>query len=109
MGRLGVEPANAEDPSMVLFPNGTTKAELANILNRNKGAITLFGAAAVLRIGSGIGPMNIGESEAFYIFRVSLPGVSANDRSFSCVVDPTGMVEIQGVSTAWEQVVERPS
>ncbi|CAI0409914.1 unnamed protein product [Linum tenue] len=103
-----VEPANTEDPSMVFFPNGTTEAEFANILNRNRGAIALSGAAAVQKIGSGIGQMNIGESDGFYIFRISLPGVSGNDNSFSCVVDPTGMVEIHGVSTTGEQVVEKP-
>ncbi|CAL1386768.1 unnamed protein product [Linum trigynum] len=103
-----VEPANTEDPSLVFFPNGTTEAEFANILNRNRGAIALSGIAAMQKIGSGIGQMNIGESDGFYIFRVSLPGVSGNDRSFSCVVDPTGMVEIQGVSTTGEQVVEKP-
>ncbi|CAN0880399.1 Alpha-crystallin domain-containing protein 22.3 [Linum grandiflorum] len=60
------------------------------------------------RITTGIGQMNIGESAEFYNFRISLPGVAGNDGTFRCQLDPSGLVEIQGVTSTGEQVVERP-
>ncbi|CAN1143816.1 Alpha-crystallin domain-containing protein 22.3 [Linum perenne] len=97
-----------EEPSMVFFPTGTTESEYVNILNRNSSAIVLSGASAMQKITPGVGQMNIGESDEFYNFSISLPGVAANDGSFKCEVDPSGLVEIEGVTTTGGQVVEKP-
>ncbi|GMN43811.1 hypothetical protein TIFTF001_013008 [Ficus carica] len=99
--------ANVErvGPAIIFLSSFTTREEWDNIMATNKLGVALTGSAAMGKIGSIIGLMDIGECEHSYLFRVSLPGVSRDESEFSCDVEPDGKVLIKGVTTTGEQIV----
>ncbi|KAF4349195.1 hypothetical protein G4B88_026113 [Cannabis sativa] len=92
-------------PAIIFLSSFTTKEDWENIMATNKIGVALTGSAAVGKIGPIIGLMDIGECEDSYLFRVSLPGVSRDEREFSCDIEPDGKVQIKGVTTTGEQIV----
>ncbi|KAL2325482.1 hypothetical protein Fmac_024540 [Flemingia macrophylla] len=90
--------------------------------------VSLTGSAAMGQVGSIVGPVDIGECEDAYLFRVALPGVKRDENlldmgngtayvgqlghkkwEFSCEVDVDGTVSISGVTTTGEKMVYRHS
>lgn len=76
--------ANVErvGPAIIFLSSFTTREEWDNIMATNKLGVALTGSAAMGKIGSIIGLMDIGECEHSYLFRVSLPGVSRDESEF---------------------------
>ncbi|KAH7543093.1 hypothetical protein FEM48_Zijuj02G0146600 [Ziziphus jujuba var. spinosa] len=93
------------DPAMIFFSSFTTKKDWENVMATTKAGVALTGSAAVGKIGPIIGLMDIGECEDSYLFRVSLPGVSVDEKEFSCDVEPDGKVLIKGITTTGEKIV----
>ncbi|KAL9450528.1 hypothetical protein AB3S75_012292 [Citrus x aurantiifolia] len=56
-------------------------------------------------VGTGIGAVDIAESDDSYAFRVALPGVARDEKDFTCDIDPDGKVTIKGVTTTGEKTV----
>ncbi|CAA7037218.1 unnamed protein product [Microthlaspi erraticum] len=96
-----------EGPSMILFPSGPN-AEFHNLTDQMKiGAVALTGSAAMGTIGHTVGLIDIAESDDSYFFRVSLPGVSRDEKDFSCNIEPDGTVLIKGITTTGEETICR--
>ncbi|XP_024027631.1 alpha-crystallin domain-containing protein 22.3 isoform X1 [Morus notabilis] len=92
-------------PAIIFLSSFTTREDWDNLMASNKLGVALTGSAAMGKIGSIIGLMDIGECEDSYLFRVSLPGVSRDESEFSCDIEPDGKVLIKGVTTTGEQIV----
>lgn len=103
-GDVDTKPAEAGS-SMVFFPSQTTQKVLDDIMDSARNGIGLAGSAATGNVGPIVGAMDIGESDDAYLFRVSLPGVSRDEKDFSCDIDPDGTVFIKGVTTTGESTV----
>ncbi|KAJ4830310.1 hypothetical protein Tsubulata_018247 [Turnera subulata] len=98
-------PTEKVGPSLVFFPSHVSKTESDNIMVSGLSGVKLTGAAATGSIGPTVGMMDIGESEDSYMFRVSLPGVSRNEKDFNWDIQPDGKVTIKGVTTTGERIV----
>lgn len=101
------ETAEEDGPASVFIPFHSTIEEEDKILSATKSGITLTGSAALRALGPDLGILDIGESETSYLFRVSLPGVSMDEKDFSCDVDPDGEITIKGVSTTGGRTVRK--
>lgn len=99
----------SNEPALVFLPSIPNEEEWNNIIAATKGAVGLTGSAARGKVGPIIGLMDIGEGEATYLFRVSLPGVAADKDKFSCDVEPSGKVVIKGVTSTGERKVRKHS
>ncbi|KAE9599360.1 putative HSP20-like chaperone [Lupinus albus] len=60
-------------------------------------SLVLTGTARRGLFGPSVGVVDIGISEAAYLFRVSLPGVKKVSNHFSCEIESDGRVEIRGL------------
>ena len=69
-------------PAMIFLPSLSTQEEWNNAVAATKGGVALTGSAAMGKIGPVVGPMDIGESDDSYFFRVSLPGVTRDESKF---------------------------
>lgn len=85
------------------------KKEWDDSIDATRRGVGLTRTAALGMVGPSVGLLDIGEMEDSYMFRVSLPGVAANERLFSCNIKPDGNVFIKGVSTTGEETVYRNS
>uniref|UniRef100_A0A7N2L457 SHSP domain-containing protein n=1 Tax=Quercus lobata TaxID=97700 RepID=A0A7N2L457_QUELO len=92
-------------PAMIFLPSLSTREEWNNAVAATKVGVALTGSAAMGKIGPVVGPMDIGESDDSYFFRVSLPGVTRDEKEFSCEVEPDGKIVIKGVTTTGEKIV----
>ncbi|KAK7858830.1 alpha-crystallin domain-containing protein 22.3 [Quercus suber] len=77
---------------MIFLPSLSTREEWNNAVAATKVGVALTGSAAMGKIGPVVGPMDIGESDDSYFFRVSLPGVTRDEI-------------IKGVTTTGEKIV----
>lgn len=85
------------------------KKEWDDSIDATRRGVGLTRTAALGMVGPSVGLLDIGEMEDSYMFRVSLPGVAANERLFRCNIKPDGNVFIKGVSTTGEETVYRNS
>ncbi|KAL9450530.1 hypothetical protein AB3S75_012292 [Citrus x aurantiifolia] len=99
------EAAENVGPAMVFLPSYSTREELDNIIAVTKTGVALTGVAALGKVGTGIGAVDIAESDDSYAFRVALPGVARDEKDFTCDIDPDGKVTIKGVTTTGEKTV----
>ncbi|XP_010549932.1 PREDICTED: alpha-crystallin domain-containing protein 22.3-like [Tarenaya hassleriana] len=91
-------------PAMIFLPCESAP-EFTDLANQTKTGVALTGSAAMGKIGPTIGLVDIAENEDSFYFRVSLPGVSGDEKEFSCEVDPDGKILIKGVTTTGEKTV----
>lgn len=92
-------------PAMIFLPSLSTREEWNSVVAATKVGVALTGSAAMGKIGPVIGLMDIGESMDSYFFRVSLPGVTSDEKDFNCDVEPDGKIVIKGVTTTGEKIV----
>ncbi|KAK4750388.1 hypothetical protein SAY87_027837 [Trapa incisa] len=104
-----VDGNNESGPTLVYIPPHATQEELDNIVSASKNGIVLTGSATMATIGPVVGRVEISENETVYRFRVLLPGVSRNEKDFSCQVGPDGKVAIKGITTTGEKNVIKHS
>ncbi|XAR52579.1 hypothetical protein NMG60_11020722 [Bertholletia excelsa] len=97
------------EPAMVFLHSCPSEEEWNNIIAGTKGGVGLTGAATMGKVGPTVGSVDIGECEDAYIFRVSLPGVSNDENEFSCDIDPSGKIVIEGVTSTGERIIHRQS
>ncbi|XP_010428704.1 PREDICTED: increased DNA methylation 3 [Camelina sativa] len=71
----------------------TTTTTLSKVISH----VFVTGTAKQGSLGPPIGLVDIGVSEAAYIFRVSLPGIEKNQNKIKCEIQREGRVCIQGV------------
>ncbi|KAI6692473.1 hypothetical protein NL676_020183 [Syzygium grande] len=95
---METEAVESVGPSIMYFPSHSTE-EWDKLLAAAKSGIGLVGSAAMGRMGPVVGAVDIGECEDSYLFRVSLPGVSRDEKDFRCDVEPDGKIFIKGVTT----------
>ncbi|KAL1213890.1 Alpha-crystallin domain-containing protein 22.3 [Cardamine amara subsp. amara] len=97
---------NAEEgpPSVIILPSEST-SETSNLIAQMKTEVSLTGSAAMGKIGQPIGLIDIAESNDSYYFRVLLPGVSRDEKDFSCEIEPDGKILIKGTTTTGERTV----
>lgn len=94
-------------PSMILLPS-EADAEFLNLVHQAKtGAVALTGSAALGKIGYTVGLIDIAESDDSYFFRVSLPGVSRDEKDFNCEIEPDGKIMIRGNTITGEKTICR--
>lgn len=98
-----------DGPGLVVLPSQPSREELRRIVEIARNAYAVTGSAAKGQVGSGIGLMDIDESEDSYLFRVALPGVKRENRAFRCEVESDGRVVIKGETTTGEKRVYRHS
>ncbi|KMT13797.1 hypothetical protein BVRB_4g081700 [Beta vulgaris subsp. vulgaris] len=98
-----------DGPGIVILPSQPSREELHRIVEITRNAYAVTGSAAKGQIGSGIGLMDIGESEDSYLFRVALPGVKRENRAFQCEVQSDGRVLIKGETITGEKQILRYS
>ncbi|KAJ4887384.1 Alpha-crystallin domain-containing protein 22.3 [Raphanus sativus] len=91
-------------PAMIFLPSESTP-ELYSLISQSKTGVALTGSAAMGKVGPTIGLVDIAESDDSYYFRVSLPGVSRDEKEFSCEIEPDGKILIKGVTTTGEKTV----
>ncbi|AEE33156.1 Alpha-crystallin domain-containing protein 22.3 [Arabidopsis thaliana] len=91
-------------PAMIFLPSDSS-SEFSNLISQTKTGVALTGSAAMGKIGLTIGLVDIAESEDSYYFRVALPGVSRDEKEFSCEIEPDGKIMIKGATTTGEQTV----
>ena len=89
---------------MIFLPSDSS-SEFSNLISQTKTGVALTGSAAMGKIGLTIGLVDIAESEDSYYFRVALPGVSRDEKEFSCEIEPDGKIMIKGATTTGEQTV----
>ncbi|CAA7053278.1 unnamed protein product [Microthlaspi erraticum] len=101
---------NAEKvgPAIILLPNETSQ-EFNDLLAQTKTGVVLTGSAALGKIGYTVGLIDVAQSDDSYYFRVSLPGVSRDEKDFTCDIEPDGRIMIKGVTTTGEKTVCRHS
>lgn len=92
-------------PTLIFLPSYSSREELENIISETKTGVALTGVAALGKVGTGIGAVDIAESDDSYTFRVALPGVARDEKDFTCDINPDGMVTIKGVTTTGEKTV----
>ncbi|VVA93986.1 unnamed protein product [Arabis nemorensis] len=92
------------EPAMIFMPSKSTP-EFDNLITQTKTGVALTGSAAMGKIGPTIGLVDIAESDDAYYFRVSLPGVSRDEKDFSCEIEPDGKILIKGATTTGEKTV----
>ncbi|CAH9122146.1 unnamed protein product [Cuscuta epithymum] len=109
-------PSNGLSPSkttsveaMLVLPMHPSAEALSDIVAANKRGYAITGSAASGKIGPVLGLLDIGDCEDAYLFRISLPGVTRDEREFSCEVENDGTVIIKGVTTGGEKTVHRYS
>ena len=66
-------------PDMIFMPFGLT----------NEDGVGLTGSAAMVKVGSSFGLVDIGEFEDSYLFRVTLPGVARDESKLQTVTNFT--------------------
>ncbi|VFR00132.1 unnamed protein product [Cuscuta campestris] len=93
--------------AMLVLPKHPSEEDWSDIVAAAKGGYAITGSAASGQIGSVLGPLDIGECEDAYLFRISLPGVKRDEREFSCEVENDGKVIIKGVTTSGEKTVHK--
>ncbi|XP_006302788.2 alpha-crystallin domain-containing protein 22.3 [Capsella rubella] len=91
-------------PAMIFLPSESTP-EFNSIISQIKTGVALTGSAAMGKIGPTVGLVDIAESEDSYYFRVSLPGVSRDEKDFSCEIEPDGKILIKGTTTTGERTI----
>lgn len=96
-------------PAMVFFTSQPTDVEWNDTVAAAKSGVALTGTAALGKMGPAIGAIDIGESVDEYFFRVSLPGVVKDEKSFTYVIHPDGEVIIRGVTSTGEKTVWKNS
>uniref|UniRef100_A0A1J3JF22 SHSP domain-containing protein n=1 Tax=Noccaea caerulescens TaxID=107243 RepID=A0A1J3JF22_NOCCA len=101
---------NAErvGPAMIFLPAETSQ-EFNDLVARTKTGVVLTGSAALGQIGHTVGLIDVAQSDDSYYFRVSLPGVSRDEKEFTCDIEPDGKIMIKGVTTTGERTVCRDS
>ncbi|KAJ9682044.1 hypothetical protein PVL29_018096 [Vitis rotundifolia] len=92
-------------PDIIFMPFGPMEEEPDIAVTKN--GVGLTGSAAMGKVGSSFGLVDIGEFEDSYLFRVSLPGAARDERRFSCDIKPDGKILIKGVTTTGEKIVCR--
>lgn len=92
-------------PDIIFMPFGPMEEEPDIAVTKN--GVGLTGSAAMGKVGSSFGLVDIGEFEDSYLFRVSLPGAARDERRFSCDIKPDGNILIKGVTTTGEKIVCR--
>ncbi|KAK3418542.1 alpha-crystallin domain-containing protein 22.3-like [Eucalyptus grandis] len=105
---METEAGESVGPSIMYFPSHSTE-EWDKLLAAAKSGVGLVGSAAMGRMGPIVGAVDIGECEDSYLFRVSLPGVSRDEKDFRCDVEPDGKIFIKGVTTTGEKTVVKDS
>lgn len=95
--------------AMLVLPTSPREEDWGDIVGGVKGGYVITGSAASGKVGPVLGPLDIAESEEAYLFRVSLPGVTRDEREFSCEVENDGTVVIKGVTTGGEKTVRKHS
>ncbi|KAL7003047.1 hypothetical protein U1Q18_004205 [Sarracenia purpurea var. burkii] len=103
------DPTWSNEPAVVFLPSRPAEEEWNNIIAATKRGVGLTGSAAMGKVGSTIGLLDIGECEDAYLFRVSLPGVAIDENEFSCDIDPTGNIVIKSVTSTGERIVRKHS
>lgn len=71
-------------PTLIFLPSYSSREELENIISKTKTGVALTGVAALGKVGTGIGAVDIAESDDSYTFRVALPGVARDESKFYC-------------------------
>ncbi|KAM5569899.1 increased DNA methylation 3-like [Rosa sericea] len=64
-----------------------------------KPAVVITGTANEGTAGPAIGHVDIGVSDAAYLFRVALPGLRRKQSTVKCIIESDGKVHIEGVMT----------
>ncbi|CAH9145761.1 unnamed protein product [Cuscuta epithymum] len=87
-------------PAMVYFTDLLTPEEKTSLFAAAsaKAGSLITGTALMGKVGHPIGAVDILESDTKYLFRVSLPGVSADAEDFHCNIEPNGKVDIRGIT-----------
>ncbi|OWM85376.1 hypothetical protein CDL15_Pgr019000 [Punica granatum] len=101
--------AQPSGPAVIYVPPHATQEELDNLAAATKCGVTLTGSAALATIGPVVGRVELSENENTYRFRVLLPGVSRDEKDFSCEVRPDGKILIKGITTIGEKTVIKHS
>ncbi|XP_010528867.1 PREDICTED: alpha-crystallin domain-containing protein 22.3 [Tarenaya hassleriana] len=107
-GRRENDDAEKGGPAMIFLPSESA-AEFTELAGQTKTGVALTGSAAMGKIGPAIGLVDIAENDDSYFFRVSLPGVSRDEKDFSCDIEPDGKILIKGVTMTGEKTVCRDS
>ncbi|GKV08945.1 hypothetical protein SLEP1_g20514 [Rubroshorea leprosula] len=92
-------------PAIIFLPSHSTRNELDAMMATTQSGVALTGSAAMGNVGPLLGSVDIAESYDAYYFRVSLPGVSKDEKYFSCDVEPDGTILIKGITTTGEKIV----
>ncbi|KAL8166394.1 hypothetical protein V2J09_007893 [Rumex salicifolius] len=101
------KPEPMEGPAVVVLPSQPSAEELDSIVAKSRYGYALRGSAVKGQLGPVIGLMDIGEAEDSYLFRVALPGVKKEGRTFRCEVESDGKVLIKGETVTGESTVYR--
>ncbi|PHT37784.1 Alpha-crystallin domain-containing protein 22.3 [Capsicum baccatum] len=67
--------------------------------------ISFTGSALLEKAGPLVGSVDVAESMDEYLFRVSLPGVTRDEKVISCEARPDGRILIKGESVTGESTV----
>ncbi|GAV65361.1 HSP20 domain-containing protein [Cephalotus follicularis] len=100
-----IEAVERVGPAMIYFPSNSPREEWEKLTGATKFGIALSGGAATGTVGPILRLMTLGESEDSFYFRVNLPGVSRDEKDFSCDIQPDGKILIKGVTTTGEKIV----
>ncbi|KAG5414822.1 hypothetical protein IGI04_002389 [Brassica rapa subsp. trilocularis] len=104
-GNKANETAEKTGPPAMIFLPSESAPEFCSLISQSKTGVALTGSAAMGKIGPTIGLVDIAESDDSYYFRVSLPGVSRDEKEFSCEIEPDGKILIKGATTTGEKTV----
>ncbi|KAF3684847.1 Alpha-crystallin domain-containing protein 22.3 [Capsicum annuum] len=85
-------------PAMVSSSASPASEEWDNV-------ISFTGSASLEKAGPLVGSVDAAESMDEYLFRVSLPGVTRDEKVISCEVRPDGRILIKGESATGESMV----
>ncbi|XP_047252005.1 alpha-crystallin domain-containing protein 22.3-like [Capsicum annuum] len=85
-------------PAMVSSSASPDREEWDNV-------IAFTGSASLEKAGPLVGSVDVAESMDEYLFRVSLPGVTRDEKVISCEVRPDGRIVIKGESATGESTV----
>ncbi|KAM3302997.1 hypothetical protein P3S67_014027 [Capsicum chacoense] len=85
-------------PAMVSSSASPAREEWDNV-------ISFTGSASLEKAGPLVGSVDVAESMDEYLFRVSLPGVTRDEKVISCEIRPDGRILIKGESAAGESTV----
>lgn len=98
-------PPIQNQPAMVFLPSHSSEEELERVVAATSHGVAVTGSAALGRVGRPIGSIDISESKDTYLFRVALPGVARDEKTFSWYIEPNGKIFIKGVTTTGEKKV----